>query len=71
MSDDQQLPPDIPDPLNDPVTSSTTVPKKTGQRITACLIALVAIPLLMQWCPKEIASWKQASARIAWYNGDQ
>jgi tetratricopeptide (TPR) repeat protein len=71
MSDDKQLPPDIADPLNDPATPSTTDPKKTGRRISAGLIALVAIPLLMQWCPKEIASWKQASARIAWENGDQ
>jgi hypothetical protein len=71
MSDDKQLPPDIADPSNDPATASTTDPKKTGRRISACLIALVTIPLLMQWYPKEIASWKQASARIAWENGDQ
>ena len=71
MSDEKQLSPDIPNPLDNPVTPSTTGPKKTVQRISACLIALVAIPLLMQWCPKEIASWKQASARIAWDNGDQ
>lgn len=71
MSDDKQLPPDIPDSVDATAAPSTTVSKKTVQRISACLIALVAIPLLMQWCPKEIASWKQASARIAWENGDQ
>jgi hypothetical protein len=27
--------------------------------------------LFIQWCPGEIALWKQASARIAWANGDQ
>jgi tetratricopeptide (TPR) repeat protein len=71
MPDDKQLPPDTPDPLDDPVDHITTVPKNTVQRISACLIALVAIPLLIQWYPNEIASWKQASARIAWDNGDQ
>ena len=47
MSDDKQLPPDIADPSNDPATASTTDPKKTGRRISACLIALVTIPLLI------------------------
>ena len=71
MPDDKQQPLDTPDPVGDPASPTTSVPKRTGQRISACLFALVAIPLFIQWCPSEIALWKQASARIAWDNGDQ
>jgi hypothetical protein len=71
MPDDKQHPQEAPDPLDDPTAPTSSVPKRTGQRISACLIALVAIPLFIQWCPGEIALWKQASARIAWENGDQ
>jgi len=71
MPDDKQQLLDFPDPLGDPVSSTASVPKHTGRRISACLIALVAIPLFIQWYPGEIALWKQASARIAWDNGDR
>jgi tetratricopeptide (TPR) repeat protein len=70
MPNDQQQPLDTPDPVGDSAVPKAPVPKHSGRRISACLIALVAIPLFIQWCPSEIALWKQASARIAWDNGD-
>jgi hypothetical protein len=71
MPDDKQQPLDSPDSVGGPVSPAESVPKHTGRRISACLIALIAIPLFIQWCPSEIALWKQASARIAWDNGDR
>lgn len=71
MPNDKQQPLDIQDLLDDSASPKIPVPKHSGRRISACLIALVAIPLFIQWCPSEIALWKQASARIAWDNGDQ
>ena len=71
MPDDKLQPLDATDPVGDPAAATAPVPKHSGRRISACLIALIAIPLFSQWCPSEIALWKQASARIAWDNGDQ
>jgi tetratricopeptide (TPR) repeat protein len=71
MPNDKQPPLDNPDLLGDMASPKAPVPKHPGRRISVCLIALVAIPLFVQWCPSEIALWKQASARIAWDNGDQ
>jgi len=71
MPNDEPPPLDTPDPLGSPASPKASVPKRTGQRISACLIALVTIPLFIQWYPGEMALWKQASARIAWENGDQ
>ena len=36
--------------------------------IRTSLVALLFIPLFVQWIPNEIAMWKQATARIAWEN---
>jgi len=71
MPDDKQQPHNTPDPSGDLPAPAASGHKHTVQRITVCLIALVAIPLFIQWCPSEIALWKQAAARLAWDNGEQ